>query len=286
VSRPRTALALLLCLALAQSCEFDLLSAFGRADNPSSRLAEGSSRVQPSLSLAEGSPFSFVVTSDLHFNATEAGPRDEALAGFAALASGGGVALALFCGDLTDKGLESEYQAFAAFADSLRDSGGTAPLPWYAAVGNHDLYNSGWPYFKEYVGPSHQRIDAGPVSIYIVDSGGGTMGDRQLENLRDDMGSDPKPKIVVGHYPVRGHDSYIYYRITNPRERIELLDLFARSDVRLVLAGHRHAPVSTELGAFYELVVGSLVDSDGVAYALRVDVAGDGSIAGVTRTEL
>ena len=53
-----------------------------------------------------------------------------------------------------------------------------------------------------------------------------------------------------------------YYRLSNPREIAELLDLFARSNVKLIIAGHWHYLVHESIGPMDEWLVESLTVSD------------------------
>jgi 3',5'-cyclic AMP phosphodiesterase CpdA len=223
---------------------------------------------QPSSSLTTA-PFTFLVVGDPHFGASFAASTS-VLDNFAALAkstdplSSKPYAFVLFAGDDANDGAESEYQAFSGWANSLSYTGGS-PIQWYSAVGNHDLYHGGWSYFKKYVGPSFYRLTAGAFSIYFVDSGQGTLGNYQIDALRSEFASDPKPKIVVSHYPIYGGASELYYfRLANPREVAELLDLFGRYDVKLIIAGHYHYYVHENVGgAFDEYLVDSLTVSAG-----------------------
>jgi 3',5'-cyclic-AMP phosphodiesterase len=277
------------CLA---SCDYGINQIFGRGDTVQSRSLDASGRgaviaAQEALlekAVPRGTAFSFVVAADLHFSASK-GPRAAALDGFINLAKDSGADFALFGGDLTNTGVEEEYRLFLSFADSLK--AGTAshlgegrPLPWFAAVGNHDLYNSGWTYFNKYIGPSNERFRVGSDRFYCIDTGSGSVGEAQLEDLGSAMQSDASPKIVLSHYPVHGSSTYSYYRITNTRERAELISMFNTYGVQLLLCGHWHQPDTANCGKFTERIIGSLTDtkSDGRAHAVLVKVASDGSI--------
>ncbi len=281
------------CAAIALapvSCSYGILEAFGRPDPAGERIDEAGRRASFATDkalvesgLPPGTGFSFIISSDVHFGYKD-GPRKAALDAFAQLAKDSGAAFALFVGDDADKGRESEYQAFSSFAESLKKADDSR-LPWFSAVGNHDLYNSGWEWFRQYVGPSFYQVSAGSVGIYVLDTGNGTLGERQLERLGGAMSVDPRPKIVLSHYPIYGSDSYIYYRITNTRERIELIELFGRTRVVASFVGHWHFPDFANLGPYVERVSGSLIDSDidGKAHAWVVAVSGDGGSVSATR---
>jgi predicted phosphodiesterase len=296
----RTAASSLLCLFLSLlcSCGYGVGQIFGRGDTVSSRSLEASNRdaaiaAQKALlqnALPPGTAFSFIVASDLHFSQAK-GPRAAALEGFTRLAAESGADFALFGGDYADKGLEEEYKLFLSFAAALKAGssshlGEGAALPWFSVVGNHDLYNSGWKYYKKLLGPSSDSFSAGSLRFYCIDTGSGTVGEEQLESLGSAMSADPSPKVVLSHYPVHGARTYSYFRLTNTRERAELLSMFNERGVELLLCGHWHRADEVDCGHFPEYLTGSLVDAkpDGLARAVVVRVAADGSIASLERS--
>jgi Predicted phosphohydrolases len=284
------------CLLLS-SCGVGLYQLFGRDDTPNSRGAEASDRDQAiaaqealiAKAIPPGSAFCFVFAADLHFGSAK-GPREQALSGLAHLAAQSGADFVLFGGDLADKGAEEEYRAFVAYASSLKAGAGShvgegAALPWFAAIGNHDLYNSGWKFYKKYIGPSQLDFPAGSARIYCIDTGSGCLGEDQLESLGRSMAVESEPKIVASHYPVRGAQAHWYYKITNTRERAELLSIFNGGGVKLLLCGHWHEPDSADCGNFEEFIPGSLIDArtDGKGHAAVVKVAADGTLASCER---
>lgn len=283
--RPTVRLAAAAALAGAAlacaGCSYGLQDLFGRADPVAARIAEGGGRSLPDLSGVAGG-FRFVVSADLHFR-TDRPLAPARLAAFQAVVDAESPAFAVFVGDLADAGGLNEFQAFRSWADGLAKPGGGS-LPWFAALGNHDLYNGGWNGFRTLVGPSYYRLSAGAVSLYVVDSANGTLGQAQLDRLAADFAADPKPKLVFCHYPVRGNDAYVYYRLTNPRERAWLLDLFARNRVAGLFVGHYHYPFDTDCNAFRERIAGSFTDgADGKGHCWVVDVDAAGAVSASQR---
>jgi len=274
------------CLA---SCAASLFDFFAESSAVDDRVKESKAMpiVQPfSAAISGNSPFSFLVVGDPHFGASYAATSD-VLDAFSALArskdaNGKPYAFVLYIGDDTNSGIRVEYEGFQAWASSMKDSDGK-PLQWYSAVGNHDLYNGGWSLFKEYMGPSFFRLSVGDYSLYVVDSGQGTLGDYQIGELTSEFAADPKPKIVFSHYPVyAASDVLYYYRLSNPREVAELLDLFAQSDVKLIIAGHWHYLAHESIGSMDEWLVESLTVTDGgSAHCFSITI--NGSQASVNR---
>ena len=269
-------LCLVACTLVLASCNYGLEEIFGRGDQVAGRIADGSTR--PVINPGVSAPFRFIISSDLHFGGTIA-PSPSRIAAFQTLIESSNPAFAAFCGDIADHGTAADYQGFRAFADGLVKSSaaGGGSLPWFSAIGNHDLYNSGWQFFRSQVGPSYFRIIAGSVSIYGLDSANGTLGQAQIDRLKADFSGDPRAKIILSHYPIRGNDAYIYYRLTNPRERALLLTLFARNRVKAVFVGHWHFPLVTDCYLFKEWIAGSFAngtDDKGHCWVVDVDAAG------------
>ena len=131
----------------------------------------------------------------------------------------------------------------------------------YYTVGNHDLYFDQWhEYFKRF-GSSTYWFEVQTVSnfkdLYIsIDSGNGTLGVDQrewLENtLRKKKNQGYRHIIVFTHTHFfkkdtsQGHTSNF-----NLEETYDLLDLFDRYDVSMVLQGHSH---SRDLTLFKDVV--------------------------------
>lgn len=162
-------------------------------------------------------------------------------------------------GDIAQHGHESEYQEYETFVNAIPLVNGQK-IPIYCAVGNHDLYNSGWDLYQKYTSPGSTffRLKTGNVSWYFVDSAGGTLGKKQLRILEKEMTHDPKFKFIFSHYPFYGDQSISYFALSNPRERAFLLNLCAKTNVLGIYSGHYHEGGSHDFGPFHEKVVNSL----------------------------
>ena len=280
-----TALLSLLCT----SCPASLGDFFTESSSVTSRVQDAGAKplVPPSpSSVPSGRPISFLIVGDPHFGAPFAA-ANEVLDSFSALAgspdaNGNPYAFVLYVGDDMHSGAQSEYESFTSWAGSMKDSKGY-PMQWYSAVGNHDLYHGGWTWFRQYIGPSFFHLSVGNYSIYVIDTGQGSLGDYQIGRLRAEFAADPSPKIVISHYPIYGGaDVLYYYRLSDPREVAELLDLFARSGVRLIVAGHWHYLAHDQIGSMDQWLVESLTVTDGGrAHCFAVTL--DGSVASLAR---
>ena len=177
-----------------------------------------------------------------------------------------GASFVIVAGDLADAGLPGEYARYAAWAASLG-------VPVYAAVGNHDLYNSGWASFRSTVGRSFYSFSVGALSFYVLDSGNGTLGRTQLALLRSAFAADPNRKVVICHYPLYNGEDTEYYKLTNAAERAALIELYSGSGVELLLEGHSHVTRHTRIGEMDEWLCSSLTGPAGEGQCVTVTVS-------------
>ena len=158
-----------------------------------------------------------------------------------------------FCvglGDMAEHGWEEEFERYKAFTDRLESTHG---IKTYNAVGNHDLYNSGWTYCKEYLYPfkSLYYFEAGGFSWYCIDTASGSLGDRQMRLLRKTMRSDPNPKIIMSHFPLWAN-GHFYFSLQDTLERNLLIATCAETGVKAALTGHTHIEKTSHFGKFTE----------------------------------
>lgn len=120
----------------------------------------------------------------------------------------------------------------------------------YYTVGNHDLYFDQWPEFRSRFHTSTYWFEVQTVSGYkdlyvTVDSGNGTLGVKQRDWLEDVLKS--KQNQGFRHIFVYTHTHFFKKDTSqghtsnfNMEETYDLLDLFDRYDVSMVLQGHSH----------------------------------------------
>jgi len=144
-------------------------------------------------------------------------------------------------GDVTQSGRLDEYKMAQEFFKKLN-------VPYVAIPGNHDARNGGVRLFEEYIGPSNglqETNDA--IIIYVdssvMDSNEGRVGMVKYDMMREALNEyiDKSLKIVAIHHhtipiPMAGRERNV---LSNAGD---ILDLLLKSDVDLVLSGHRHFP--------------------------------------------
>ena len=141
---------------------------------------------------------------------------------------------AIFGGDLTYLGRETEYRNFVDLANALT-------CPSYAALGNHDLYNGGWSYYWRHLGPSSYSFYGGNAKFVVIDSASDEIGQAQMEWIAKELRNNKQPLLfVISHVPIYG-GSHGGYDFPKGPERTELIELFEKYEVDFVLEGHYHS---------------------------------------------
>lgn len=193
------------------------------------------------------------VMSDTHVSYSKTDNLDRFVSDY--LADSVAAPFALCLGDLINA--TGHWDCFADHVKPVSDAGRKI----YYTVGNHDLYFNQWKDFFSRFGSSTYWFEVQTVNgfkdLYIsIDSGNGTLGydqRRWLENvLKDKQNQGYRHILVFTHTHFfkkdssQGHTSNF-----NLEETYDLLDLFDRYDVSMVLQGHSH---SRDLTTFKDVV--------------------------------
>jgi predicted phosphodiesterase len=182
----------------------------------------------------------------------------------------------IFGGDLTYLGEEAEYSNFILHCDDLT-------VPWYPALGNHDIYNSGWSYYWKYMGPSVYSFCGGNAKFVVIDSASGKIGEGQMEWIQEQLRNNKQPLLfVISHMPIYG-GSQGTYEFPKTEERQMLIELFEKYQVDFVLEGHYHGYVDITNNGVRYITSGSFSDGlldSGVRHFLLINVYGPEVIIG------
>jgi predicted phosphodiesterase len=139
-------------------------------------------------------------------------------------------------------------------------------LPLFFITGNHDLHFNGWEQFHSTLGSSSYFFTIKtPVATDLcicLDTGGGTIGDKQLEWLRNILQTkrpDYRRCMVFTHnnfFRPRHTDS------TNPlvEELQILLELFTEHRVDMVITGHDHNQDAVLFGNTTYIIMDAMKD--------------------------
>jgi len=206
--------------------------------------------------------FSFIVCGDPHASQDTCGYFDR----LDFSADGRDSSFVVVTGDLTQGGKKVNFDEFADIMNGLRKSG----ISCFPAVGNHDLYNDGWEYYKKKIGPSSYVVTAGHCKFIFLDTASGRVGERQMRWLEQELAVNTRPVVfVVSHLPIYGGSHGIYHFPRN-EEREKMLALFEKYNVNCVLEGHFHGFVHINEGGVDYITSGGigcgLLDNDTYHY--------------------
>lgn len=197
--------------------------------------------------LTDSNNFSFAAMGDIHVGAAGGNVFERA----AQLSAADGDSFAVTLGDNTNSGLDSEARGFKAQMDN-------APFSVFPAIGNHDIFFSGWQSYKWIVGRSMYTIQAGPVRIYVLDSANGTFGEKQLNWLRRElMGDTSTLKVVATHFPIFSGVFSGIFKLSSDEEASVFKAMMSEFGVDLVLAGHYHGHSERTVGGTRYIVSGA-----------------------------
>lgn len=181
----------------------------------------------------------------------------------------------VIAGDVTT-GKEDDYEV----ADSFL--GNTGIVQTCLVAGNHDLYFEGWKSFYNLFGSSTytmEIISSSATDLYIfLDTGSGTLGNLQLDWLKDVLESERENyRYVI----VTTHLNFFRNRMTgstNPlnEELLVLLDLFEKHKVNLLISGHDHDRYIEEFGHTTYITLDAMKDGVEQASYMELKVGVDG----------
>ena len=192
-------------------------------------------------------------------------------------------------GDCVEYGVESEYKIYKGFCDNLKNISTQANfkakfpnssivmpengLTTYTIAGNHDLFNSGWANWRQYCYPYissyyfETNYQGKNLTWYFLDTGNGSLGYKQFEDLQTKLKTNNNRKVVISHYPLYAGGIF-YFTMQNLVERDSLISLYTNTNVKFTMEGHYHGGGSYDYDNFHEELVKSFVDytSFGIIY--------------------
>jgi 3',5'-cyclic-AMP phosphodiesterase len=159
-------------------------------------------------------------------------------------------------GDLTAFGFRQEFQAAREYLDKL-ECDAIVVVP-----GNHDSRNVGYVHFEELFGDRNPVLQVGGVTIVCVDStepdlDHGQIGRGRYPWIEEQFAGPADLRIFVMHHhllpvPGTGRERNIVY---DAGDAIECLQ---RSNVDLVLCGHKHVPYAWRLENLFIVNAGTV----------------------------
>ena len=171
----------------------------------------------------------------------------------------GDIDILIHSGDVTDLAKREQFEK-AGELFSVVD------VPKIIVPGNHDKRSGGLPLFNQQFGPPKGVEKIGGALIVYLDSAvndkdDGRVGKLQFNMLKEHLSTHNgiPTKIVVLHHhvipiPWTGKERNV---LSNAGD---LLELFLRSDVDLVLSGHKHYPNSYQIESTVFVNAGTVSD--------------------------
>ncbi|MCR4939734.1 MAG: metallophosphoesterase [Treponemataceae bacterium] len=286
---------LVIALLSVAGCEFGLTEAIYRPYGVNERAKELKDITLPASvldsSIYQSKKYNFMIITDMHYGSGRQVPERQILNWLDQFNASAETQAKkpLFCiilGDMAHTGNKEDFAAFNTFQEKLEVKG----IPVYSIVGNHDLLNSGWQYWKTSCNPgtSFFRFKTDNVSWYFTDTGSGTMGETQLSALEQAFAADSNRKLLFSHYPIYGGGNGVpLFSMGNEKERARIIDLYANNNVKYSFEGHWHPGGEHDFGSFKEYIATSL--QMGKWYLVSVDEtkpAGENPIAKVEEINL
>ena len=152
--------------------------------------------------------------------------------------------------------------------------------PGFIIAGNHDIFYGGWEQWKVLFGSSTyyffvQTPSARDIFI-MLDSANGTLGEKQLEWLRDVLDKDRAGcrHCIVGVHTNMFRTDLSQFPSTNftLEETYTLTSLFSKAGVDIVLSGHDHVRDVTPYDGVTYITLDQIKDGTSNASYLTVDV--------------
>jgi 3',5'-cyclic AMP phosphodiesterase CpdA len=159
-------------------------------------------------------------------------------------------------GDLTTDGYRPEYEAARTYLDRI-DCAHMIVVP-----GNHDSRNVGYVHFEEIFGSRTRTLHKNGVSIVAVDSSEpdldhGQIGRNRYRYIEEGFAPEADLRVFVLHHhllpvPGTGRERNVVY------DAGDLLEVLLRSNVNLVLCGHKHVPYAWKLENMFVVSAGTV----------------------------
>ncbi|QQO11285.1 metallophosphoesterase [Breznakiella homolactica] len=257
----------------AISCSNDLFGLVSAGDS-SERESYRNVFVFPAeaeRNISLGSSYSFVVLTDVHITGTNAWKLEQ----LGPILEENNDAFMVITGDITQSGERQELERFIEIA-------GTFPVPCFPVIGNHDVYFGNWEVWKELIGSSIYRIDAGDTTLIVLDSANASFGANQLDWLEGQLAAAGKNTFVFTHTNLFTDGSDCLQQITDIRERARFMALL-ENRCTAMFSGHVHRRILREAGGVRYVTLEDFrsegtycrvrVSPEGVSYEFRTITA-------------
>lgn len=214
----------LLLFFILFACKKDIVAFFIHASTER-RVTESISEItnHPEAVSVDTLNFKFAVFSDIHITEGNIHYLDRFKEDVEQL----GINFFLVIGDITDNGLDIEYNKSMT---DLQEVG----IPYFVAIGNHDLYQkNSWDLWKSYYGPSCYSVNiSNYLKIIFLDSASGLIGKTQFNWLENELKNKLSFTVVASHFAIYNGLTPSIFRLTSAEERYKLISLMRDHQVK------------------------------------------------------
>jgi len=223
------------------SCDYDFLGFFASTGLDERLKARGNlefidSHNYRQLTLSE--KYSFIVVTDIHI-------KDGRTYGIEELKTviddpGNDVKFLVVLGDITQDGAREDLDLFINIAVDFG-------IPVFPAIGNHDIYFGGWTAWKDLIGSTNYRIDAGSTTLLIMDSANSFFGSDQLDWLETELRDAADRVFVFTHVNLFTKSAGDPQQLTDINERAKIVSIL-RNKCDAMFMGHVHEWIVNDIG--------------------------------------
>ena len=225
------------------SCTVDLLGLFGSNDLDTRLEEKNSFKFLTDAELnppSFGDEYSFIVVTDTHIEDDDAYSLYNLKSVIDAGSGGEEIKFVVFTGDITQNGSRKDIERFKNIASHLG-------IPCYPVIGNHDVYFSNWPLWRELIGSTRYRIDDGDgTTLFILDSANAFFGKSQLDWLQRELKNAQGRVFVFTHTNLFVESPGDIQQLTDTKERARLVSLL-RNRCDAMFTGHLHKRIETKI---------------------------------------
>jgi 3',5'-cyclic AMP phosphodiesterase CpdA len=214
------------------------------------RFRESEGLTAPTLATPPADPdhFSFAIVGDLHIQKADTSRLQRVITA----AGAEGDSFFIFLGDIVDQGKEEDVKAFR---DTLTAASWDAKA--FPVIGNHDIFEDGWTFWKKYNGPSHYTFTAGNSRFIVLDTADGALGDDQRRWLVSELEKPaPANTFLLSHYLPTVPGERTYLKLSDDAEALELMKLATNKGVRGWFGAHYHSYLKGNVGGVDYVVAG------------------------------
>jgi predicted phosphodiesterase len=249
---------------LLTGCRTDLLGLFVSTDLDKRLEARNSFRFPApgDREVSLGDDFAFLVVGDTHI-------ENGNVHGFEKLrdiiAADTAIRFVVVTGDITQNGKRKDIEKFIEIAGSFG-------IPCYPVIGNHDIFFNNWQHWKELIGSTRYRIDAGGATLFFLDSANYFFGRDQLNWLENGLKSAAGRVFVFTHVNLFAESPLGIKQQADAREIARITSIL-RGRCDIMFMGHIHTRDIKEMGGVRYIVVDGFRNDQ---IYCRVSVTGSG----------